>query len=122
MREGKPLDAGRVVAELSFGFWTGLFGPKYTDLWKDHLVKVFPRRPLQRAQVQSRLNGIRKLRNRVAHHETILDRSLQRDANQIFDTISWINPIVARWVRTNNSFESRYRDYRTQVPLYGVRS
>lgn len=30
--EGKPLDADRVVAELSFGFWTGLFAPKYTDL------------------------------------------------------------------------------------------
>ena len=27
-REGKPLDAGRVVAELSFGFWSGLFGPR----------------------------------------------------------------------------------------------
>ncbi len=115
-RENKPLDAGRVVAELSFGFWTGLFGPGYTDLWRDHLVKVFPRRPLQRAQVQVRFNSIRKLRNRVAHHETILNRSLQRDANQIFDAISWMNPVVARWIRTNSSFESRLGEYRILFP------
>lgn len=113
-REGKPLDAGRVVAELSFGFWTSLFGRGYTDLWRNHLVKVFPRRSLQRADVQTRLNSIRKLRNRVAHHEIILHRSLQRDVNQIVDTISWINPSVAWWIRSNSSFDARYLDYRRQ--------
>ena len=72
--------------------------------------------------MQSRLNSIRKLRNRVAHHETILNRSLQRDANQIFDAVSWIDPIIARWIRTNSSFESRYREYRLQFPVVnGVR-
>ena len=98
-KEGKPLDAGRVVAELSFGFWTGLTGPKYDVLWRNHLVKIFPRRPVQRAHVQTRLNSIRKLRNRVAHHEPILSRPLQRDINQIFDIISWMSPVTARWVR-----------------------
>lgn len=120
IRGGKALDPGRVVAELSFGFWTGLFGPKYADLWRDHLVKVFPRRSLQRAEVQARLNSIRKLRNRVAHHETILYRPLQRDANQIFDTLSWMSPVSARWVRTNSSFEERYRVYRDLFPATPV--
>lgn len=78
MREGKPLDAGRVVAELSFGFWTGLMGTKYSNLWRNHLVKIFPRRPVQRVEVQTRLNSIRKLRNRVAHHEPILSRPLTK--------------------------------------------
>src|ERR1035437_4717129 len=31
-RVGKPLEASRIVAELSFGFWTGLTGPRYSDL------------------------------------------------------------------------------------------
>ena len=107
-KEGKPLDAGRVVAELCFGFWTGLTGPKYDLLWRNHLVKIFPRRPLQRAHVQTRLNSIRKLRNRVAHHEPILSRPLQRDINQIFDIISWMSPVTARWVRSNSSFDERF--------------
>jgi hypothetical protein len=120
-REGKPLDAGRVVAELNFGFWTGLIGPKYADLWRNHLVKAFSRRPVQRAEVQTRLNSIRKLRNRVAHHEPILSRPLQRDMNQIFDTLSWLSPVTARWVRGNSSFEERFAAYRERFPKIGSR-
>jgi hypothetical protein len=115
-RERKPLDAGRVVAELSFGFWTSLFGPRYSGLWNNHLVKAFPRRPLQRSEVQVRLNSIRKLRNRVAHHEPILSRPLQKDVNQIFDTLSWIDPVTARWVRSNSSFGERFQSYRSMFP------
>jgi len=115
-KEGKPLDAGRVVAELSFGFWTGLTGPRYDVLWRNHLVKIFPRRPVQRAHVQTRLNSIRKLRNRVAHYEPILSRPLQKDVNQIFDTISWMSPVTARWVRSNSSFEARFAIYKAIFP------
>jgi len=120
-REGKPLDAGRVVAELNFGVWTGVIGLKYTDLWRNHLVKAFSRRPVQRAEVQTRLNSIRKLRNRVAHHEPILSRPLQRDMNQIFDTLSWMSPVTARWVRGNSSFEERIAAYRSMFPKIGSR-
>lgn len=116
-KEGKPLDSGRIVAELSFGFWTGLTGPKYDALWRDHLVKIFPRRPVQRVEVQTRLNSIRKLRNRIAHHEPILfSGRLQKYVNQIFDTISWISPVTARWVRSNNSFDERFTKYREIFP------
>lgn len=115
-RVGKPLDPSRIVAELSFGFWTGLTGPRYSDLWRDHLVKIFPRRPVQRADVQLRLNSIRKLRNRIAHHEPILSRPLQKDVNQIFDTLSWISTVTARWVRGNSSFEERFARYRAIFP------
>jgi hypothetical protein len=120
VKEGKPLDAGRVVAELSFGFWTGLTGPKYDVLWRDHLVKIFPRRPVQRVEVQTRLNSIRKLRNRIAHHEPILfSGRLQKYVNQIFDTISWMSPVTARWVRSNSSFDERFATYRRIFPLIG---
>ncbi len=68
-REGKPLEPGRLVAELAFGFWTGLTSAKYEALWRDHLYKIIPRRPVQSGAVHDRLNTIRKLRNRVAHHE-----------------------------------------------------
>lgn len=120
-REGKPPDAGRVVAELAFGFWTGLTGAKYEALWRDHLVKIVPRRPVQRAEVHDRLNSIRKLRNRVAHHEPILSRPLYKDVNRIFDTISWLSPVTARWVRSNSSFERRFAAYRAIFPTMGGR-
>jgi hypothetical protein len=116
-REGKPPDAGRVIAELSFGFWTGITGPKYADLWRNYLVKAFARRPVQRIDVHTRLNSIRKLRNRVAHHEPILfSGRLVKYTNQIFDTISWMSPITARWVRSNSPFDTRYLHYQHWFP------
>jgi len=115
-RDGKPPDAGRIVAELSFGFWTSLFGVRYSRIWRDHLVKAFPRRRLQRAEVHTRLTLIRKLRNRVAHHEPILSRPLQKSVNDIFDTLSWMSPVTARWVQSNSSFESRYKTYQSLFP------
>jgi Abi-like protein len=120
-REEKRPDAGRVVAELAFGFWTGLTSARYEALWRDHLAKIVPSRWLQRVQLHNRLNSIRKLCNRVAHHEPILNRPLQKEANQIFDTISWISPITARWVRSNSSFEERFAVYRERFPKVGAR-
>jgi hypothetical protein len=121
-REGKPFDPGRVVAELSFGFWTGLTGPKYADLWRNHLVKIIPRRPVQRADLQTRLNSIRKLRNRVAHHEPILfSGRLEKYVREIFDTMAWMSPLAARWVRGNSSFAERFAAYRERFPEIGSR-
>ncbi len=104
LREGKPLDPGRIVAELPFGFWTGLTGPHYAKLWNLHLAQAFPRRTLQRTTAHQRLDEIRKLRNRIAHHEPILSRPLQKDFNRILDTVAWICPITARWIRINADF------------------
>ena len=119
-RDGKPLDASRVAAELSFGFWTGLLGPKYTPLWRDHLVKIVPRRPVQRAAVQTRLNSIRKLRNRVAHHEPILfSGRLEKYVREILDTLAWMSPAASRWVSANSSFEERFAAYRERFPEIG---
>jgi hypothetical protein len=41
-KKAKPITPGRMVAELTFGFWgVGLTGPKYSvDLWERHLYKV----------------------------------------------------------------------------------
>ena len=107
-REAKPLTPGRIVAELSFGFWTGIMGPKYADLWRLHLVRVFARRPLQRVEAHERLNTIRKLRNRIAHYEPILSRPLDRDFNRILDAIAWMCPVAAHWVRAQSAFPVRF--------------
>lgn len=42
-RKGKELTPGRVVAELSFGFWTALLARRYEKcLWVPHLYRAFP--------------------------------------------------------------------------------
>jgi hypothetical protein len=75
---------GRVVAELSLGFWTGLLNKTYdAKLWIPHLHKAFPHVRVSRKKCQAYLKRIRGLRNRVAHHEPILSRDLEADYHLI---------------------------------------
>lgn len=97
----KPIERGRIVAELNLGFWVAILGPKYeTGIWRPALRHAFPHRPRghERKQIHKALNAIRRLRNRVAHHEPILDRDLEEDYKLIIALISWVCPHTADWV------------------------
>jgi hypothetical protein len=105
----RPHTPGRVISELSFGFWTALCSRPYSQsLWIPHLHKAFPHKRLGHRVAYARLEAIRKLRNRVAHHEPILNRDLEQDYRDIIETVSWICPTTALWLRHTASFEERY--------------
>jgi hypothetical protein len=74
-KKQKPDEPGRVVAELSLGFWVSLLGTDYEQqLWPKLLKTAFPYLPRSRrtrATVAGRFQEIRRLRNRVSHHEPI---------------------------------------------------
>jgi hypothetical protein len=108
-KKSRAVTPGRMVSELTFGFWVGLTGPKYSvGLWEKHLYKAFPHARLGRKLLNRRLEGIRLLRNRVAHHEPILSRDLMQDANRILETIGWISRDAELWVKQTNCFMQRY--------------
>jgi abortive infection bacteriophage resistance protein len=76
----KPATSDAVISELMFGFWCGLFNSNYSDLtsknklWPHLEEKVFPNlKPVDRRyqSVFQKLDAIKHLRNRVAHHEPI---------------------------------------------------
>lgn len=75
----KPLEAGRLVAELNFGFWSSMFNSPYEEsLWHAdgaHLIDVtfpnLPRTLRTRKKISRRVERIRRLRNRVFHYEPI---------------------------------------------------
>jgi hypothetical protein len=108
-RRNKYLTPGRVVAELTLGFWVRLLSPQYEKrLWVHHIHKAFSgmfRKDRQAAF--DRMEKIRKLRNRIAHHETIFDRNLPVDYDEIMEAIGWICPVTASWIRSTNSFAIR---------------
>lgn len=73
----RPLAPDRVVAELGFGFWCGMFHQSYEcrgGPWPLLLPAVLPRVPKSwrtRQKVRQRLEEARRTRNRVFHHEPI---------------------------------------------------
>jgi len=109
-QSGRPVTPGRMVAELTFGFWVALTAKDYaTLLWIPYLHRAFPQKRLGHGVVHHRLNNIRKLRNRVAHHECILDRNLENDYVEIVETIGWICKDTALWVRETTRFEKAFQ-------------
>jgi hypothetical protein len=99
-RLGRDETPGRVVAELSFGFWRYLLTSRYeSSLWTHHLRHAFPNlRPQSRAHVERRIRHLNRLRNRVAHHEPIHNRNLGRDHDDIIALLGWISPDAAQWI------------------------
>jgi cytosine deaminase len=101
---------GRVIAELSFGFWLRLFSGQYEkEFWVKHLHKLYAANR-QRKAVHDRLMQIKTLRNRIAHHETLICRNPQRDYRDLLEAIGWLSPTVLAWVETTNCFEIRFAE------------
>lgn len=93
---GSDRTPGRIVAQCTFGFWRGLLEKggyigdeprrqrcNYEEgLWRPALHKAFPRarivakadgRPSNRAYVLDVVSRLNALRNRVAHHEPLIN-------------------------------------------------
>ncbi|MEI4273195.1 hypothetical protein TEK04_15825 [Klenkia sp. LSe6-5] len=96
-------DRDKVLAQLSFGFWSGLFGPEYDELFRHHLKNTFSARPdkgFERKSVSSRLEDLRKLRNSVAHHQPVHRQPLAELHEQALELIGWIDPDAQAWTES----------------------
>ena len=115
-----PVTPGKIIAELSLAFWTGLAAPRYEqDLWVPCLRKAFHNKKGNRFDMHRTLQEIQDLRNRVAHHERILGRKgrlyigLHHRTRQecfirpelICDAVRWICADTAVWVHTTARFQ-----------------
>lgn len=114
LSEGKTLDPPRVVAELSFGFWTGMLNSVYHNkFWVKIARDAFPYLPtrnLKRRDVLKHFNNIRLLRNRVFHHEPIWHwRDLKAQHDQIIEVIGWINPAMQKFTEASDRFAEVYQ-------------
>ncbi|MGL4304673.1 MAG: Abi family protein [Mycobacteriaceae bacterium] len=66
---------GKVIAELSFGFWSHLTSNASEKvLWLPYIYHSYPAGTNRKA-VDQAISRINTLRNRIAHHEPIFDRN-----------------------------------------------
>lgn len=101
-RNGKRVTDGRVVAELSFGFWVGLLGPGRNYemvLWRPALRHAFGSHRVVRKDLHRTLNRLRVLRNRLAHAEPVFQRDLAADYADILRLLKVLSETAARRLR-----------------------
>jgi hypothetical protein len=98
--DNKPRTNNYIVSRLTFGFWTRLFNKKYEGtLWNRHLYSIFNKK-LQRQSVEDNLNNFRRLRNRIAHNECILNMDIRPldFYNDIISFLSFIDEEITSWI------------------------
>lgn len=94
----REVTRGRVVAGLSFAFWADLFGRRYEDLWRRRLRALFPQVGVMRKDVSIRMRRIQRFRNRIAHHDSLLDQDVPSLVEDILVLASWIDPRARNWL------------------------
>lgn len=86
---------GKIVAELMFGFWTALVTkPREHDLWTPYISRAFVSPRPKRKDVSSKMFSLNGLRNRVAHHEPLINYDLPKMHERILELSGWISPEV----------------------------
>lgn len=106
---GKPSTAGRIVAALSFSFWTSMLNSDYGALWEKTLNRIARRingKGLRRKELSTPLAKIRFLRNRIAHHEPIIQFNLPAEYEKIVQITRLLSPAAADWSERHSRFLS----------------
>ena len=114
----QKLTPGRIVASLTFGFWTSLFNTEYENtLWRQclHKVPTVPPAKMKRKALSRELTPVRLLRNRVAHHEPIIYHDLAKRHERIIEITGWLLPVAAEWTRKHSRFPEIYARHEAAI-------
>jgi len=87
-------------------FWEKMLTARHqARLWDNSFYAVFPNTPQipdsssqNRADLRNDIEEIRKLRNRIAHHEPIFTRVLRADLDRMVRAVRWRCDTTADWL------------------------
>jgi len=96
---GPTAPPGKLLAELTFGFWVFMTSSRHTNLiWTPHLDALYPAGS-QRGQIHHGLDELRKARNRVAHHEPVRVAEVNKLTRRIDRYAGYVSPQLAQYIR-----------------------
>ena len=111
-RHGQGICHDDILVQVTFGGWTrllcrpgphGIPGPPETQLWVQCLHLAFPKADPQSGQsVGSRMEAMRQLRNRVAHHDSLLSLDIPRQVETILSLLAAMDPQFADIAMSRN--------------------
>ncbi len=102
-RMKKEPTRARVVANLSFGFWRALMDRRYNQLWIDRLHRTFPNGTGSRKEVAGLMSRLNPFRNRLAHHEPIINAAVERRHAELIELARLIDADAANWIAARSS-------------------
>lgn len=115
-RRGIPITNGKIISDQTFGFWIALFLSHHYTLIGGQPIQVFPNKPPieDRASIYSKLDDIRKFRNRVNHCEPLCFNGSSIDCSEIleirtklFNLIEWIEPELISFFEKIDNVENK---------------
>ncbi len=120
-RHGAGVTHDDVVAQLMFGAWVKLIRPisrsessaPQQRLWADVLRHAFPhaeRSQQGRTALGSQLESMRRLRNRVAHHDNLLEVDVRHRLNGILSLLSKVDPAFPALAATRSPLRRLVRE------------
>lgn len=100
----------QILAGLSFGFWAGMLGSKYEEEWRVSLRHAFPGGDGTRKQAVLLVDAIRKFRNRLAHHDSILGLDIPFELQRVHALAALLGNEKAEWLRATDRATRVYGD------------
>lgn len=99
-----------VISELSLDFWSNLFRAEYDrSIWQTNIKILFPCNTFTRASLQPEISKINRLRNRIAHHEPILDLNTSDIHAKILNIVSGRSLESGKWIKSHSTFTQMMR-------------
>ncbi|OZG60328.1 hypothetical protein BLEM_2017 [Bifidobacterium lemurum] len=112
----RPDSRDRIIATLTFGFWSHLFNAKHEELWRQCLYKVFAQgiNPhVTRKTIAGLVESVRITRNRVAHQNFLKAFDIPKAMQDVFRLAYLISPQYGEWLERD---ASRWREVYDQCP------
>ncbi len=103
LQKHRNVTAGRVIAELNFGFWNSLYETHHYALLKGVPGTIFRSLPsgVGRKEINHQVQQIRDFRNRISHNEPLCFKDKAFDltyVNEMYvmisDFLTWIDPQI----------------------------
>lgn len=85
-----------IISNLSLGFWVNLLSSSNNDkIWQSSLRKIFF--GYNRNEIHDIFMNIKDIRNRIAHHETIFNKKIDKTKNNILLILKIYSDDLYRW-------------------------
>lgn len=121
-RAGRRATKDDVVATLTFDFWSNLFRPEYGAFWRTKLNVILPNLPhgVTRHELQRAVKEINQFRNRIAHHEPVLDLNAVDVMARIKTVLGYRSAATLAWMRHHSTVAQALRTYPDLQGGYGI--